>query len=94
MCGAGANPFIVLGVTPANVPFITLLPWQVAHPEVIPVWLNAELLNLAPFGTGVTAILELLPTWQFSHPSDPIGIWVLGGVTIADVGYFAAFAVL
>jgi hypothetical protein len=40
---------MVFGVTPKKVPLTTPLPWQVPHPVVMPVWLNAELVNLAPF---------------------------------------------
>ena len=49
----------------------------------IPLWLNAERLNLEPFCTGRVK-LELPPasTWQLSQLSDPMAIWLLGGATI------------
>jgi hypothetical protein len=43
-------------------------------------------------------MLELLPTWQFSHPSDPSGIWFPGvptsGGFIVGIANAAAFALL
>ena len=80
---AGVRLDIVLSVVvnPKKVPLV-MLPWQVPQPVVIPIWLNAELLNFAPFCTGRLR-LELLPTWQLSQPRDPIGICELGGITIA-----------
>jgi hypothetical protein len=63
-----------LGATPSKVPTVTLTPWQPLHPLVMPTWLKAEFENEAPFTTGKFR-LELLPTWQFSQPKDPMGIW-------------------
>jgi hypothetical protein len=45
------------------------------------VWLIAELVNLAPFITGVVATLEPAPTWQLSHAA-VVGMWVAGKPTI------------
>lgn len=64
-------------------PVLTLAPWQLAQPAVMPLWLNAELANLAPFCTGSCKLL-LAPTWQLSHPSEPIAMWLLGVDTIAN----------
>jgi hypothetical protein len=65
----------------------------------MPLWLNAELLNLAPFSTG-KARLELPAgsMWQLSQPKEPIPMCPLGGDTIAGIivgiAKAAAFAVL
>ena len=72
---------MVLGTTPAKVPVVTLAPWQLAQPLVMPLWLNAELLNFAPVFTGNVKLL-LVPTWQLSHPNVPIPMWLLGVETI------------
>jgi hypothetical protein len=58
---AGLRLAMVLGTTPAKVPVMTLEPWQLAHPLLMPLWLNAELLNFAPVFTGSVKLL-LLPT--------------------------------
>ena len=50
MC-AGVR-FDVFGVTPSKVPAVTPAPWQLAQLPVMPLWLNAELLNLAVSLTG------------------------------------------
>lgn len=57
---------------------VTLLPWQVAQPLVMPAWLKAALAKLAPSTTG-RVVLELPPTWQDSQPCDPMGMWLAGG---------------
>ena len=57
-------------------------PWHTSHPLVMPLWLNAELLNLAVFCTG-SVRLEFEPTWQVSHAVLPKGMWFDGGATIA-----------
>jgi hypothetical protein len=91
---------MVLGLTPKNVPAVTLLPWQASHPLLMPLWLNAEPENFAPLPMGVDAILELAPTWQLSQPSAPMGMWlatefcVTMGLTVVDAAYNAAFAAL
>jgi hypothetical protein len=77
----GLNPDRVLGTMPAKVPVTTLAPWQLAQPLVTPLWLNAELLNLAPVLTGNIRLL-LAPTWQPSQPSLPIPMWLLGVETM------------
>jgi hypothetical protein len=87
---------MVLGTTPAKVPVVTLAPWQLAQPLVMPLWLKAELLNFAPLATGRLRLL-LAPTWQLSHPSVPIPMWLLGGATMATCMfwlYLAALALL
>jgi hypothetical protein len=52
-CALGPGPLVdgitTMLLTPKKLLLVTFGPWQVAHPEVIPLWLNAELLNLAPF---------------------------------------------
>jgi hypothetical protein len=73
----GLKLAMVLGTIPAKVPVVTLAPWQLAQPLVMPLWLKAELLNLAPVFTGSVKLL-LVPTWQLSHPSVPIPMWLLG----------------
>jgi hypothetical protein len=72
---------MVLGTTPIKVPVVTLAPWQLAHPLVMPLWLKAELLNFAPVFTGSVKLL-LAPTWQLSHPDVPTPMWLLGVETI------------
>jgi hypothetical protein len=57
-------------------------PWQVSQPLAMPLWLNAELLNLAVFCTG-NVKLDPAPTWQLSHAVLPNGMWFEGGATIA-----------
>jgi hypothetical protein len=87
---------MVLGTTPIKVPVMTLAPWQLAHPLVMPLWLKAELLNFAPLATGRLRLL-LAPTWQLSHPNVPIPMWLLGGATMATCMfwlYLAALALL
>ena len=78
---AGVRPAKVLGVTPMKVPVVTVAPWQLTQPVVIPLWLNAELVNLAPLATG-SCKLELAPTWQLSQPSVPIAMCLAGIPTI------------
>ena len=56
-------------------------PWHTSQPLVIPLWLNAELLNLAVFCTG-SVKLEPDPTWQVSQAVLPNGMWFEGGATI------------
>jgi hypothetical protein len=77
----GLNPDMVLGTMPAKVPVVTLAPWQLAHPVVTPLWLYAELVNFAPVFTGSVRLL-LAPTWQFSHPSLAMPMWLPGVETI------------
>ena len=36
-------------LTPKKLLFVTSGPWQLAQPELMPVWLKAELLKRAPF---------------------------------------------
>jgi hypothetical protein len=52
-CAFGPGPLVegitTMLLTPKKLLLVTLGPWQLAHPDVIPLWLNAELLNLAPF---------------------------------------------
>src|ERR1035437_2224762 len=57
----GLRLAMVLGTTPAKVPVVTLAPWQLAQPLVMPLWLKAELLNFAPVFTGSVKLL-LVPT--------------------------------
>ena len=58
-------------------------PWQVAHPVVMLTWFIAEFLKVAPFGTGVAAMLDPGPTWQVSHDGvEPVGTWFDGRPTI------------
>ncbi len=78
----------VAGITmifemPANVVAVTVGPWQVTQPVVMPAWLIAEFVNLAPFGTGVAAMLEPAPTWQVSQEA-VVGTWPLGRPTIEN----------
>jgi hypothetical protein len=68
---------------PMNEPPVTVGPWQPTQ-VVRPVWLIAEFVNLAPFGTGVAAMLEPAPTWQDSHAA-VVGMWVAGMPTIENL---------
>jgi hypothetical protein len=65
---------------PTNEAPVIVGPW---HPTqvVSPLWLIAEFVNFAPFGTGVAAMLEPAPTWQDSHAA-VVGMWVAGIPTI------------
>jgi hypothetical protein len=74
----------VFGVTPSKVPAVTLAPWQLAQLPVIPLWLNAELLNLAVSPTG-SVRLELEPTWHVSHAVVPNGMWLEVGALIVKL---------
>ena len=58
-------------------------PWQLAQPVVMPVWFMAEFLNVAPFGTGVAAMLEPAPTWQASQDVD-VGMCAVGSPTMEN----------
>ena len=79
---AGDRPVAFMGDTPAKVVAVTLEPWQASQPDAMPVWLNSEPLNLAPSGTGVAAMLELLPTWQLTQSRLPMGMWLPGAPTM------------
>ena len=70
-------------VMPVNVDAVIPVPWQLAQPLVMPEWLIAEFLNVAPFGTGVAAMLEPAPTWQASHEA-VVGRCALGKPTIEN----------
>ena len=60
---------------------LTVGPWHVEQLDVMPAWLIAEFLNVAPFGTGVAAMLEFAPTWQLSQAAVVV-TWFCGIVTI------------
>ena len=60
---------------------MTVGPWHVEQLDVMPAWLIAEFLNVAPFGTGVAAMLEFAPTWQLSQAAVVV-TWFCGIVTI------------
>ncbi len=68
-------------VMPVKLAPVIAGPWQVAQPVVMPAWLIAEFVNLAPFGTGVAAMLEPAPTWQVSQEA-VVGTWPVGSPTI------------
>jgi hypothetical protein len=68
---------------PAKVVAVTVGPWQVTQPVVMPAWLIAEFVNFAPFGTGVAAMLEPAPTWQVSQDA-VVGRWPVGSPTIEN----------
>ena len=67
-------------VMPTKLVPLMVGPWQPTQ-VVSPAWLIAEFVNLAPFGTGVAAMLEPAPTWQLSHEA-AVGTWLVGVVTI------------
>jgi hypothetical protein len=71
-------------VMPAKLVPVMVGPWQATQLVVMPAWLIFEPLNLAPFGTGVAAMLEPDPTWQVSH-AVVIGMWFEGGPTMAKL---------
>ena len=71
-------------VTPAKLEPVMLGPWHCAQLLVMPLWLIKELLNLAPFPTGVAAMLEPVPTWQDSQAA-VVGRWLAGGPTMAKL---------
>jgi len=68
-------------VMPVKLAPVIVGPWQLAQPVVMPEWLIVEPVNLAPFGTGVAAMLEPAPTWQLSHEA-VVGMWLAGSPTI------------
>jgi hypothetical protein len=93
---------VVAGITtillmPKKLVPVMLGPWQLTQPLVIPLWLNAELVNLAPLATG-SCKLELAPTWQLSQAVVPNGTCLAGGATMvkaaAGIAKVAAFVVL
>jgi hypothetical protein len=67
-------------VMPTNEAPVTVGPWQLTQ-VVMPLWLIAEFLKVAPFGTGVVGTLEPAPTWQASQEA-LVGTWFAGVVTI------------
>ena len=54
-------------VTPTKLEPVIFGPWQATQLLVMPLWLMREALNLAPLPTGVTVMLEPVPTWHTSH---------------------------
>jgi hypothetical protein len=52
---------------------VMLWPWHSAQLAVMPVWIKAELANVAVPVTGVVAILDPVPTWQLSQPRPRMG---------------------
>ena len=54
-------------LTPTKLEPVMPGPWQAAQLLVMPLWFINEPLNLAPLPTGVLAMLEPAPTWQFSQ---------------------------
>ena len=91
---------MLTGMTPPwNVPEVTPA-WQLAHDDVTPAWLYAELLNFEPWAMLPTALklpkLLLAPTWQPAQSNAAIPIWLVAGATMVMVAvlYIAAFAVL
>jgi hypothetical protein len=82
MCAADPAGLVggitMIFVMPANP--VTVGPWH--STQVVSVaWLMREPENLAPFGTGVLAMLELAPTWQTSQDCE-VGTWLDGRPTI------------
>ena len=63
---------------PRKLVVVTLEPWQVAQPVVMPWWLNCEPLKCLPVVTGNCKLL-LAPTWHTSHPVLPNGMWLFPG---------------
>ena len=94
--GAPEGGITTILLTPKKLAPVMLGPWHASHPLVMPLWLNAELLNLAVFCTG-SVRLEFEPTWQVSQAVLPYGMWFDGGATIlkpfAGIEKFAAAAV-
>ena len=94
---SGARLAMFLGQTPSKVLTVTLAPWQLSQPVLMPAWLNKEPEKRAPSCTGVEVTLEPGPTWQLSQPSAPMGMWRAVGATILSVPFWlyrAAFAAL
>lgn len=71
--------------------------WHEAQPPVMPAWLKAEPLNLAPSTTG-NCRLPIAPTWQVSQAWLFMATWPVGGAikggTILAVANLAAFEAL
>ena len=97
--GAAVGGSTTMLVIPVKVPAPTLAAWHELQ-LVMPAWFIAEPENFAPFCTGVTATLDLAPTWQLSHACPPtVGMWPDAGrptslKPIAGSEYMAAFAAL
>jgi hypothetical protein len=68
-------------LTPAKLLAVMAGPWQASQFDVMPVWLMADPLNLAPLPTGTLAMLEPGPTWQVSQAA-LVGRWLAGGATM------------
>jgi hypothetical protein len=79
--GAPVGGITTILLTPKKLEPVMLGPWQVSQPLVIPLWPNAELLNLALFCTG-SVKLEFGPTWQASQLVLPNGMWFDGGAAM------------
>ena len=82
---------------PWNVPAAMDCPWHSAQPEVMPLWLKAELAKVGVPLNGMDVTLDADPTWQLSQPSPCMGTCVLPGLTIglvAPVLYVVAFGSL
>ena len=67
MCDVATPAGVVGGITtiwltPAKLAPVMLGPWQATQLLVMPLWLNSELLNLAPLPTGRLVTLEPAPT--------------------------------
>jgi hypothetical protein len=98
--GTCAEPELMVDVpvieTGVNEPSKVCPLWQTAQAPVIPAWLNAELAKVELFCTVLVILVAVLPTWQFSQLSAPIGTWVLPGVLMVmpPAVYKAALAVL
>ena len=67
MCEEATPAGVVGGITtirltPAKLAPLMPGPWQSAQLAVMPLWLNSELLNLAPLPTGSVVTLDPGPT--------------------------------
>lgn len=76
------------------------MPWQLAQPLEMPLWLKAELAKVLPLATVAPVMLELAPMWQLSQPRLPMGMWLptepgvtMGRAVVVDA-YRAALATL
>ena len=79
--GVALGGITTMALMPAKLLAVMLAPWQFTQPLVMPLWLNCELLNLAPLATGNCKLLPA-PTWQVSHAVLPKGTWLAGGATM------------
>ena len=82
--GAAEDGITTMELMPVKLAPVMPAPWQTSQPVVMPLWLKAELVNLAVFCTGSVRLL-VAPTWQVSQAVVPNGTCLAGGATRAGL---------